>query len=65
MRRVQEATLLNVLGGRHDGESWSFVTHRLLQVRIEPRDGQQFEIQEDDGYIEWLKGNRNSPVCGP
>ena len=57
-----QRTLLNVFGGPYDGESWSFITDRLLQLHIEPLDGQEFEIQDDENYIEWLKGNRNSPV---
>jgi hypothetical protein len=53
-------TSLNVFGGRYDGESWSFITERLLQLRIEPFQGQEFEIQDEENYIDWLKGNRSS-----
>ncbi len=53
-------TLLQVLGGEHDGETWSVVTERLLELQIEPFDGHEFEVQDDEVYIEWLKGNRRS-----
>jgi len=53
-----ERTVLNVLGGPHDGETWSFVTHRLRQLQIEASDGQEFELEEDEAYIKWLKGEQ-------
>ena len=55
-------TVLTVLGGRFDGETWSFATARLRRLRIEPFDGEAFEVQDDQAYIEWLKGNRDSPL---
>ncbi len=57
-----QRTLLNVLGGRHDGETWSVITGRLLELQIEPFDGDEFEVQDDEVYIEWLKGKRRSLV---
>jgi hypothetical protein len=54
-----QRTVLNVLGGRHDGETWSFVTERLRQLQIEPSAGLEFELQDDEGYIDWLRGNQS------
>ena len=51
-----ERTILNVLGGPHDGEIWSFVTDRLRQLQIEASDALEFELEEDEAYIKWLKG---------
>lgn len=53
-----ERVLVNVVGGRHDGENWSFVPDRLRQLQIETDDGFEFELQEDEAFIDWLKGNR-------
>jgi hypothetical protein len=57
-----QRTVVNVIGGRHDGETWNFVTGRLLELRIQPFSGEEVEIQDDEGYIDWLKGNRGSPL---
>lgn len=53
-----ERIRLNVVGGRHDGENWSFVADRLRQFQIDPDVGYEFEMQEDEAYIDWLKGKR-------
>ena len=55
---VPERILLTVVGGRHDGENWSFVADRLRQLQIEPSDGLEFELEEDEAYVDWLKGKR-------
>ena len=55
---LPQRTLLNVLGGCHDGETWSFVTDRLRQLQIEPSHGIEFELEEDQAYIDWLKGKQ-------
>ena len=51
-----ERTVLSVLGGRHDGETWSFITDRLRQLQIDPSHGLEFELEEDRAYLDWLRG---------
>ncbi len=53
-----ERTVLNVLGGPHDGETWSFATDRLRQLQVEARESVEFELEEDEAYIKWLKGEQ-------
>ena len=56
-----QQTVLNVLGGRCDGETWSFVTDRLRQLQIEPAAGLEFELEDNMTYIDWLSGKRAAP----
>jgi hypothetical protein len=51
-----DRTVVNVLGGRHDGETWSLITDRLRQLQIQPFDGLEFELEEDRAYLDWLSG---------
>ena len=53
-----QQTVLNVLSGSHDGETWSFVTDRLRQLQIDPSAGFEFELEEDRAYIDWLSGRK-------
>jgi hypothetical protein len=56
-----ERTLLKVLVGTSDLGNWEVLTSRLRQLHVDPSVGTEFSIQRDDGWIEWLKGQRESP----
>ena len=53
---------VSVLGGRHSGQKWTFLTSRVAQLQIDPFEGYEFGIPEEDNFIEWLRGNRTAPV---
>jgi hypothetical protein len=56
-----ERTTVEVLNGKSTGEKWGFLTSRLKDVQIDPCKADEFSMQADDGWIEWLKGNRETP----
>jgi hypothetical protein len=56
-----ERTRLRVIGTRFQGEVWEFLTPRLSKLYPEPLVGAEFEIEDDDAYVAWLKGKPEAP----
>ena len=54
-------TTVKIMGGVSYSKDWEFLTSRLMQIEKDISVGKEFAIQHDDRWINWLKGNCESP----